>query len=115
MNIAEQVEGKFRIYAAAIDAEGGAGFYAAVVVRPWRTSSMVAGRETYRDERLEDGAVWQSAGAALDFALRIGVAAVRAQRAFAAHRAERLYRQRGREARSSAGRRAKGRVCDSSP
>ena len=87
MNLAEQVEGDFRIYAAAIEADGNAGFYAAVVVRPWRTSSMVAGRETYRDERLEDGAVWQSAGAALDFALRIGVAAVRAQRAFAAHRA----------------------------
>ena len=85
MNIVERVEGDFRIYAAAIDAEGGAGFYAAVVVRPLRTSSMVAGRETFKDERLEDGAVLQSASAALDFALQVGVAAVRAQRAFSAH------------------------------
>ena len=85
MNLAEQVEGKFRIYAAAIDAEGGAGFYAAVVVRPWPTSSMVAGRETFRDERLEDGSVWKSAESALRFALQVGVAAVRAQRVFAAH------------------------------
>ena len=85
MNLAEQVEGEFRIYAAAIDAEGGAGYYAAVVVKPWRAPFEVASRETFRDERLEDGAVWKSAESALGFALQVGVAAVRAQRAFVAH------------------------------
>ena len=84
MNLAEQVEGEFRIYAAAVDADGGEGFYAAVVVRPWRAPFEVANTEVFRDLRLEDGAVWESAGAALDFALRIGVAAVRAQRALVA-------------------------------
>ncbi len=84
MNLAEQVEGEFRIYAAAIDAEGGEGFYAAVVVKPLRTSSMVAGRDPFRDERLEDGDVWKSAESALGFALQVGVAAVSAQRAFEA-------------------------------
>ena len=87
MNLAEQVEGEFRIYAAAIDAKGGAGFYAAVVVKPWHAPFEVANTEVFRDLRLEDGAVWQSAGAALDFALQVGVAAVGAQRAFTAHRA----------------------------
>jgi len=85
MNLAEQLEGEFRIYAAAIDADGGSGFYAGVVVRPWRASSMAACRDTFRDERLEDGAVWSSAESALGFALQVGVAAVRAQRAFEGH------------------------------
>ena len=85
MNFAEQVEGEFRIYAAAVIADGGAGFYSAVIVRAWPTSLTAAGPETFGDERLEDGAVWKSAESALGFALRVGVAAVRAQRAIEAH------------------------------
>ena len=85
MNFAEQVEGEFRIYAAAVVADGGAGFYSAVVVGPWLPSLTAAGPETFRDERLDDGAVWKSAEKAPGFALRVGVAAVRAQLAIEAH------------------------------
>ncbi|MBE0548110.1 MAG: hypothetical protein IH627_10745 [Rubrivivax sp.] len=85
MHLAERNEGEFRVYAAAIEAEGGVGFYAGVVVKPWGSRSLCGRGEVFRDERLEDGMTWESAEEALEFALRVGAAAVRAQRAFAAH------------------------------
>lgn len=84
MNVAERNEGEFRIYAAAIDAPDGAGFYAGVVVRRWRSGSLSRRGEVFRDERLDDGAVWRAPEHALAFALQVGGAAVRARGVFAA-------------------------------
>lgn len=78
MRFAEQSEGDFRVYAAALEAPGG-GYHAAVVVRECREQG-AADQEVFRDERLEDGQVWPSAGNALVFALSVGVAAIHAQR-----------------------------------
>ena len=77
MNVAEQTEGFFRVYAAAPDAAGG-GFHAAVVVRKLAPSRGPT-TKVFRDERLEDGAVWPLAEVALAFALEVGVAAIHAQ------------------------------------
>lgn len=78
MRFAEQAEGDFRVYAAALEGPDG-GHYSAVVVRDCRERG-ATDQEVFRDESLEDGKVWQSAGDALVFALAVGVAAIHAQR-----------------------------------
>jgi hypothetical protein len=82
MNLAELTEGDFRVFAAAIEAPDRPGFYAGVVVKPVRGGLPDGGQEAFRDERLEDGAVWSAAEDALAFALHVGVAAIHARRAW---------------------------------
>lgn len=82
MHLAEQQLGVFRVYAAALEAPGGVGFSAGVVVRRFPLPSQ-EGAEAFRDERLDDGRAWTSPDAALAFALEIGLAALRAQQVVA--------------------------------
>jgi len=84
MHVAERTVEGHRIYAAAIAVEQGAGreeldgFYAAVVVV--RLSEGDSAREeVFRDEQLDDGKVWTDLEQALQFALEVGEAAIRAQ------------------------------------
>ena len=104
MNVAEKIEGCFRVYAAAPDAAGG-GFHAAVVVRKWAPSRGPV-TEVFRDERLEDGAVWPLADVALAFALEVGVAAIHAQQ---------VMRDYRRQVRSAARLRRASRVKPERP
>ena len=79
MNLAEHLKIGFRIYAAAPEVPGESGFFAAVVVRKLARAGAGQAQEVFRDERLEDGHVWNCSSQALDFALRVGRAAIRAQ------------------------------------
>jgi hypothetical protein len=47
-----------------------------------RSTTSTERAEVFHDERLEDGKLWRSADEALAFALDVGVAAARANRAF---------------------------------
>ncbi|MBE0548489.1 MAG: hypothetical protein IH627_12760 [Rubrivivax sp.] len=77
MRLVEKQFGDFRICGAAIEQARG-GFVAGVVVV--RTAGGKAPREqVFRDEALDEGWEWPSASAALDFALEVGAAAIRAQ------------------------------------
>jgi hypothetical protein len=82
MHVAERAVEGHRIYAAAIAAEDSCpsarGFHAAVVVVRL-TLGNPASEEVFRDECLEDGKIWTEPGPALQFALEVGEAAIRAQ------------------------------------
>jgi hypothetical protein len=77
--MAEHVESGFRVYAAALEVPSDSGFFAAVVVRKMDQAGAVQAQEVFRDERLEGGQVWRHPSEALDFALLVGRAAIRAQ------------------------------------
>ena len=79
MNLAEHLKIGFRIYAAALAVPGENGCFAAVVVRTMDQAGAVQAQEVFRDERLEVGQVWSRSSQALDFALLVGRAAIRAQ------------------------------------
>ncbi len=103
MHVAEREVPGHRIYAAALVAEdwspAGQRFHAAVVVVrsiPGSTDR----EEVFRDERLDDGRMWADPEHALQFALEVGDAAVRAQ----AWLAEQLLAQQ--ESDSASNRRA---------
>ncbi len=82
MHVAEQDVPGHRIYAAALVADdcspAGLGFHAAVVVIRLNSGSTDR-EEVFRDERLDDGRTWTDPELALQFALEVGDAAVRAQ------------------------------------
>ncbi len=78
MHLAERVEGGLPIYAAALQAPGG-GFLGAVGVRKGSGTPDGQRKEVFRDECLDDGAVWNCPDEALDFAVQVGRAAIRAQ------------------------------------
>jgi hypothetical protein len=82
MHVAEQEVPGHRIYAAALVAEdcspAGLGFHAAVVVVRLNSGSTDR-EEVFRDERLDDGKTWTNPELALQFALEVGEAAIRAQ------------------------------------
>lgn len=84
MYVAERTVEGHRIYAAAIAVERGAGqseldgFYAGVVVVR-RAAGNDIREEVFRDEQLDDGRVWADPEQALQFALEVGKAAIRAQ------------------------------------
>jgi hypothetical protein len=61
-----------------------------VVVKSCRGEPADSRRELFRDDLLEDGAVWRHAEQALDFALEVGEAAIRAQAVVGASEASRV-------------------------
>lgn len=88
MHVAELACQGHRIYAAAIAREDCSradhGFHAAVVVIRHGTGS-TAREVVFRDEQLEDGKLWEDPEQALQFALEVGEAAIRAQAWLAAY------------------------------
>ena len=82
MHVAERDVPGYRIYAAALAAEDGSplgqSFHAAVVVVRLSAGNC-AREEVFRDERLEDGKKWAEPELALQFALAVGEASIRAQ------------------------------------
>lgn len=75
MQFDERTVGDYRIYAGALEAPGGDGYVAAMVVQ--RIDGVP--REVYRDERVAGGHRWPSADAAIAYAMRLGGAVVRRQ------------------------------------
>jgi hypothetical protein len=55
MNLAEDLESGFCIYAAALDVPSDSGFFVAVVVRTMDQDGAVQAQEVFGDDRLEDG------------------------------------------------------------
>lgn len=81
MNVAERVVGHCVVHAAALDASASCGYHAAVVVTCKHDPG--GGRdEVFRDERLEDGKVWESPVEAISYALDVGEAAASTHEAF---------------------------------
>ena len=78
MHLAEEQLDGYRVYAAALEAPGGGGYRAGVVVRHFPVPSQES-TEAFRDELLDDGRTWTSPDEALAFALEVGRAALRAQ------------------------------------
>ena len=68
MHLAEQIEGPYTIYAAALDAPDG-GFTASAVVRQMR--GVVEPLEVFREIAMCDGHAWDDPERALDFATRV--------------------------------------------
>ncbi len=64
----ERTEGDYRIYAGALEAPGGQGYIAAVVVSRVRGTASVP-REAFRDDALACGHRWGSSAEALSYAL----------------------------------------------
>ena len=67
MRFNEQTLGDYRIYAGALEAPKGDGYIAAMIVQ--RVQGVPKPREAYRDESLACGHRWESAEAALAYAL----------------------------------------------
>ncbi len=94
MHVAERPVEGHRIYAAAIAVERGESqgerdrSYAGVVVVRMPAGSDVR-EEVFRDEQLDDGRVWADPEQALQFALEVGEAAIRAQAWLVGQMAER--------------------------
>lgn len=70
MQLDERDEGDYRIYAGALEGKQGDGYIAAVVVNKVRGTDTP--REAYRDELLACGHRWQTAEAALWYAIGKG-------------------------------------------
>lgn len=62
-------EGDYRIYAGAIEAPAGDGYFAAVVVKRVRGGTKPPGREAFRDESLACGHRWAEPHGALHYAI----------------------------------------------
>jgi hypothetical protein len=69
MQLSEQDDGDYRIYASALDDHGG--YVAALVVQRMRGNGCPP-REAYRDESLAGGYCWPSPQAALRYAMGKG-------------------------------------------
>lgn len=78
MHFQERTEGEYRIYAGALEAPGGEGYIAAVIVNRQRGGEPRA-REAFRDEKLAGGHRWQTAEAALLYAIARGREIVRTE------------------------------------
>jgi len=78
MRFEERAEGEYRIYAGALEAISGDGYIAAVVVNRNRGQSQ-GSREAYRDEKLAGGHRWETADAALLYAIARGREIVRTE------------------------------------
>lgn len=78
MHFQERSEGDYRIYAGALEAPGGDGYIAAVIVNRQRAGKERP-REAYRDEKLAGGHRWQTADAALLYAIARGREIVRTE------------------------------------
>lgn len=81
MNVAERKVGHCVVYAVALDATAAHGYHAAVVVTCKHDTSGERD-EVFRDERLDDGKVWESPNEAISFALEVGEAAASTHEAF---------------------------------
>lgn len=68
MHLAEQIEGPYTIYAAALQAPQG-GYTASAVVR--RMRGVVEPVEVFRDVSMCDGQAWDDPERALEFATRV--------------------------------------------
>jgi hypothetical protein len=77
MRFLETTEGEYRIYVGALDAPGGNGYIAALVVSRDGTG---AGREAFRDDSLACGHRWSSAEDAISYAMMRGREMVRGRR-----------------------------------
>lgn len=78
MHFQERSEGEYRIYAGALEAPSGDGYIAAVIVNRL-VSAHGRSREAYRDEKLAGGHRWQTADAALLYAIARGREIVRTE------------------------------------
>ena len=78
MHFQERTEGEYRIYAGALEAPGGEGYIAAVVVNRQRGDDLRPS-EAFRDEKLAGGHRWQTAEAALLYAIARGREIVRTE------------------------------------
>lgn len=67
MRFDEDALGDYRIYAGALEGPQGDGYIAAMIVH--RVRGVVKPREAYRDDRMAGGHRWESAEAALAYAL----------------------------------------------
>jgi hypothetical protein len=67
MHFDERKEGDYQIYAGALEAPRGDGYIAAVVVT--RAHTATKPREAFRDDSLACGHRWESAHAALNYAM----------------------------------------------
>ena len=74
MRFDEEIEGDYRIYAGALDAPGGQGYTAALVVSRERSAAGQATpqQEAFRDESLACGHRWLSPEEAISYALARG-------------------------------------------
>ena len=79
MRFDEDTEGDYRIYAGALEAPGGHGYTAALVVNRERGAAGAAHKrqEAFRDESLACGHRWPSSDEAISFALARGRELVR--------------------------------------
>ena len=78
MRFDERTEGDYRIYAGALEAPRGEGYIAATIVQRLRGVPN-APREAYRDESMACGHRWESAEAALTYALNKAREVLRSQ------------------------------------
>ena len=78
MRFDERTEGDYRIYAGALEAPRGEGYIAATIVQRLRGVPN-APREAYRDESMACGHRWESAEAALTYALSKAREVIRSQ------------------------------------
>jgi len=77
MQLDQRDEGEYRIYAGAMESKLGDGYIAAVVVAKVR--GVPREREAYRDDALACGHRWESAKAALSYALGKGREVIRSE------------------------------------
>lgn len=76
---AEQVVDGFRVFASAVECEGGRGYRSAAVVLRLGVHGLPV-EVVFRDDSLDDGRRWTEAGAAVRFGLEVGEAAAKSQR-----------------------------------
>lgn len=69
MHFEEHTEGRYQIYAGALEARQGDGYIAAVVVVAREPAPAQRGREAWRDDSLACGHRWASPGDALRYAI----------------------------------------------
>ena len=69
MHFEEHTEGRYRIYAGALESRQGDGYIAAVVVVNSEPSPPQRGREAWRDDSLACGHRWASPADALRYAI----------------------------------------------
>ena len=75
MRFEERVLGDYRIFAGAVEGPQGDGYIAAIIVQ--RVQGVPSPREIFRDESLACGHRWESADAALAYAISKAKAAIR--------------------------------------
>jgi hypothetical protein len=76
---AEQTVDGFRVFASAVECDGGEGYRSAAVVLRLGSHGLPV-EVVFRDDSLDDGRRWTEAGAAVRFGLEVGEAAAKNQR-----------------------------------